>query len=151
MDEHKHKDGHDEAERLRQEAEFDEARARRLEDEARIERDRARELRDEARADEDRDDDGQNGGHGDGCDTVRFTISANGEPVSFEAGLDQPMAAVRAKALELSKNVGRPADDWDLKDEAGTVLDANRTVRDYHFGREAFLFLSLRAGVAGER
>jgi len=154
MDKQKNDDDHDEAERIRQEARFDEDQARRLEDEARILKDRAQELKDEARAVDDRDDDGHeghDGGHGGGCQTVRFTISANGQPVTFDAGLDEPLAAVRAKALELSRNVGRPADDWDLKDEAGTVLDPNRTVRDYHFGKEAFLFLSLRAGAAGDR
>ena len=61
---------------------------------------------------------GDGGDHGHDRHTVKFVVSANGEPVTFEAGMDEPLAAVRAKALELSKNVGRPADDWDLKDEA---------------------------------
>lgn len=152
MDERKHGSDHGDADRLRQEAEFDEAQARRLEDEARILKDRAHELKDEAR--EIDDEDGGDHGHGgdDGRrDKVKFTISVTGQPVTFEAGLDEPLAAVRAKALELSGNVGRAPEDWDLKDEAGTVLDLDRTVRDYHFGKEAFLFLSLKAGAAGER
>jgi hypothetical protein len=195
LDKHNQKDGHEQAERLRQEANFDEGQARRLKGEARhmeegaehlkegaqhmreearrmaeeaermqegavqmekdarrfegegrILDDRAQELKDEASILDDQDD-------GGGCarDTVRFVISANGQPVTFEAGLDEPLAAVRARALELSNNLGRPADDWDLIDRDEKVLDLTRLVRDCGFGEEAFLFLSLKAGAAGER
>ena len=32
---------------------------------------------------------------------------------------------------------------------AGAVLDADKRVGDYHFGKEVTLFLSLKAGAAG--
>ena len=194
MDKHNQEDGHEQAERLRQEASLDEAQARRLKDEARhlkdgaghmkegaqhmreearrmaeeaermeegaehmskdgrrvegegrILDDRAHELRDEATVldDEDRG--------GDVRDTVRFVISANGQPVTFEAGLDEPLSVVRAKALALSNNIARPADDWNLIDRDENVLDLTRLIRDCGFDEEVFLFLSLKAGAAGER
>lgn len=195
MDKHNQTDEHQQAERLRQEASFDEAQARRLKGEARhmedgaehlkegaqhlkeeaqrlleqaehmnedadslakegrridgeskVLDDRAHELKDEASILDDEDE-----GDGGACSTVRFVISVNGQPVTFEVGLDEPLAAVRARALKLSNNLGRPADDWDLIDRDEKVLDLTRLVRDCGFGEEAFLFLSLKAGAAGER
>jgi len=138
--------GDDDPERLRREARFMEDEARRLQDEERRLEDEAHRLEDEAERIEERKHHGHNHDHGR---PVEFTIVVNGQPATFEAAPDEPMRAVRDKALQQTGNVGRPADDWELKDEAGNALDLDRLVKDYCFGEKVTLFLSLRAGVAG--
>ncbi len=140
--------GNDDPERLRREARFMEDEARRLQDEERRLQDEAHRLEDQVEAIEAREhhDRGHDHDHGR---PVEFTIVVNGQPATFEASPDEPMRAVRDKALQQTGNVGRPAEDWELKDEAGNALDLDRLVRDFCFGEKVTLFLSLRAGVAG--
>ena len=45
--------------------------------------------------------------------------------------------------------MAQPPENWEIKNEAGTVLDPEKRVDEYHFGKETTLFLSLKAGVAG--
>lgn len=143
MDSNKNDGGKDGAEQLRHKARFLDDEGRNLQDEERRLKDRARKDRDEADEIEERE---RRPDHAHG---VKFTVVVNGQPVNFEVGDDAPLGAVRAKALELTNNVGRPAEDWELKDEAGAVLDLTKTVGESCFGKKVTLFLSLRAGVAG--
>ncbi|MDA9445980.1 hypothetical protein XI01_04460 [Bradyrhizobium sp. CCBAU 21360] len=73
----------------------------------------------------------------------------NGQPVVLEAEEKEKLADVRQKALKETQNSAQPPENWEIKDEAGTVLDPEKRVAEYHFGKEVTLFLSLKAGAAG--
>lgn len=79
-----------------------------------------------------------------------LTIVVNGQPVEIEANENAPLKSVIEKALEKSGNVGQPAENWELKDVAGVLLDLNKKIGEYDFPDDVKLFLSLKAGVAGE-
>lgn len=80
---------------------------------------------------------------------ITLTIVVNGEPVSVEANVNAPLHTVIAKALADSGNVGQPPENWEIKDEGGTVLDASAKIEDLGIAVGQKLFLSLKAGAAG--
>jgi hypothetical protein len=81
---------------------------------------------------------------------ITLLISVNGEEaVPVTGNIHAPLGTVVPKALSETKNVGRPPEDWELKDVNGTVLDLSRKIGDFDFGAAVVLFLSLKAGVAG--
>jgi hypothetical protein len=82
--------------------------------------------------------------------TVTLTVVVNGTQTEVVVAGGDALVAVRDKALKQTDNVGRPAEDWELKTEAGDVLDLATLVRDSRFASGTVLFLSLKAGVAGE-
>ncbi|HVF71030.1 MAG TPA: DUF2604 domain-containing protein [Chthoniobacterales bacterium] len=78
-----------------------------------------------------------------------LTIVVNGNPTEVTANLNAPLRTVVNKALEQSGNVGQPAENWELRDAQGTLLDLDKKIGDYHFPADVKLFLSLKAGVGG--
>ena len=80
---------------------------------------------------------------------MRMTVVVNGTPVEIDAEADEPLADVRRRALDLTRNVAQPPENWDFKTEGGDLLDPAKRVGDYRFGPQVTLFLSLAAGVAG--
>jgi hypothetical protein len=80
---------------------------------------------------------------------VRITMVVNGQPVVIEAEEKEKLAEVRRRALHETQNLAQPPENWEIKDEAGTVLDPEKHVGECHFGKEVTLFLSLKAGAAG--
>ncbi len=164
----------DEAKRLEEEAHRLEHEAHRLEDIAHRLEDEAHKLEDRAHELEDRDH--GHGGHGDGGHggeghgggpggdghgsdggeeghggpkVVIVTVVVNGQPTDIEAGRDELLSSVRARALHETNNVAQAPESWEFKDEAGVVLDIDKPVGEFGFGKRVTLFLSLRAGVAG--
>jgi len=103
---------------------------------------REHELEEEARREREKGDDD----HGR---LVRITMVVNGQPVVVEADEKEKLAEVRQRALHETQNLAQPPENWEIKDEAGTVLDPEKRVSEYHFGKKVTLFLSLKAGVAG--
>ena len=79
-----------------------------------------------------------------------LTVIVNGAPVQVTANVNAPLHSVIPEALRESGNVGQSPDGWELKDAGGTVLDGGKKIGDYGFGAETRLFLSLKAGAAGE-
>jgi len=134
-----------EAEELEQEAHRLEDDAARLEEKAHEEEKEAHALEDEARRLE-REKEHGGGGHDQ---FVEITMVVNGQPVEIKANVAQPLSEVRHKALEETKNLAQPAENWEIKTEAGELLDPAKKVGDFHFGEKVTLFLSLKAGVAG--
>ena len=84
-----------------------------------------------------------------GPEESALVVVINGQPFTVEANLHEPLRTVVEKALEESKNTGQPAENWELRNEAGALLDLAKKVGDYHFAPGAKLFLSLKAGVGG--
>ncbi|MCP1838775.1 MULTISPECIES: DUF2604 domain-containing protein [unclassified Bradyrhizobium] len=102
------------------------------------------ELEEEARREREKHDHDHGHGH-----FVRITMVVNGQPVVVEAEPQEKLAEVRQKALKETQNLAQPPENWEIKDEAGTLLDPEKRVAEYHFGKEVTLFLSLKAGAAG--
>lgn len=116
-----------------------ERRAHDLEEEARRERDHGN-------GDHGHDHGGDHDHHGN---VVKITMVVNGQPVTIEATQQEKLSEVRQRALTETQNLAQPPENWEIKNEAGTVLDPDKRVGHYHFGKEVTLFLSLKAGAAG--
>ncbi|MCA0049447.1 DUF2604 domain-containing protein [Mesorhizobium sp. B283B1A] len=87
--------------------------------------------------------------HGGGPGKIEISVVVNGQPTQVEANPNQPLHVVLTKALENTQNVAQPAENWELKDEAGNLLDVDKKVGDFGFANPVTLYLSLKAGVAG--
>lgn len=145
------------AENFKKEARLLEEDAAGLEEKAHTEERQAHELEEEAHRIEDakrREHDGDHdkpdhgkGGHDHQC--VEITMVVNGQPVVIKATKGQRLSEVRHKALEETQNLGQPPENWEIKSEAGDVLDPEKKVGEFDFGDQVTLFLSLKAGVAG--
>lgn len=139
--------GNKSAEQLEREAKFLKKEIEDVEDvirsEEKIKHDlekREHELENEARREREEHDHGH---------LVKITMVVNGQPVVIEAEEKEKLADVRQKALKETQNLAQPPENWEIKDEAGTVLDPEKRVAEFHFGKEVTLFLSLKAGAAG--
>jgi hypothetical protein len=84
-------------------------------------------------------------------DAFSLTVVVNGTSTEVETNPNAALQSVIAKALSQTNNTGRPPDDWELKDITGIVLDPQKKPRDYNLADNATLFLTLKAGVGGER
>jgi hypothetical protein len=78
-----------------------------------------------------------------------LTIVVNGRPVEVEANEHAPLHSVIGKALDESGNAGQPKEQWELRDQAGALLDVNRKIGEFAFAAGVTLFLNLKAGVGG--
>jgi hypothetical protein len=127
-----------------------------LKEGAKILREEAQQIKDHIREEEVLEHDLENKAHEldelaakDKDHRVKITMVVNGAPTEIHADEDELLSDVRLKALKKSGNEGQPPENWEIKNEAGEMLDPDKTVRHYHFGKEVTLFLSLKAGVAG--
>lgn len=84
-------------------------------------------------------------------DDFFLTVVVNGTSTNVETNQNAALQSVIVKALAQTNNSGRPPGDWELKDIGGTVLDPHKKPRDYKLASGATLFLTLKAGVGGER
>ncbi|MGX9182206.1 DUF2604 domain-containing protein [Mesorhizobium sp. BHbdii] len=80
---------------------------------------------------------------------IEITVVVNGQATEIEANPNQPILVVVTKALENTQNLAQPAENWQLKNEAGNLLDVSKKVGEFGFADTVTLFLSLKAGVAG--
>lgn len=155
MNDHGNKDAdrlEREAKELEREAEQLEETAHSIEEHAHELERKAHELEEEARRERDHDDghdhSGDDHGHRHGG-AVKITMVVNGQPVTIEATEQEKLSDVRQRALTETQNLAQPPENWEIKNEAGTLLDPEKRIGEYHFGKEVTLFLSLKAGVAG--
>src|SRR5579859_2594631 len=88
--------------------------------------------------------------HHHGHETFKLTVVVNGDEVHPKVKPDMLLSVVVTEALELAHAVGRPEDQWELKTEAGVVLDQALTVEAAHIENCSTLYLSLKAGAAGD-
>ena len=80
---------------------------------------------------------------------ITLTVVVNGKPTQLEANVNAPLRTVIPRALEQTGNTGRSPDSWELKDEAGNVLNVDRKIDEFGFTDSTKLFLSLKAGAGG--
>jgi len=81
---------------------------------------------------------------------IQLQFVVNGNPVTVEANIQEPLKALLVSTLKKAGVAGEPEPDrWIFKDQSGNVLDKNKDVGDFGFAAEATIFLSLEAGIAG--
>ena len=82
---------------------------------------------------------------------VSLTIIVNGTPTVITINENVPLKAAAEKALEQTKNTGRPLKDWEMKLESGQELDMSKKIRDFNFPDDIELYLSLDFGEGGNK
>lgn len=88
------------------------------------------------------------GGKGKGKE-IDFTVVVNGEQVTVKAHENERLAVIIPTALEKTGNSGQPPENWELRDEAGKLLDPEQSIASFDFPKRVRLFLNLKAGVGG--
>lgn len=76
------------------------------------------------------------------------TVIVQGHPTPMTLGVSEPLSNLVASALATSRNAG-PRERWELYDADGNVLNLTLSGAESGIASGAELFLSLRAGVAG--
>lgn len=80
---------------------------------------------------------------------IDLVIVVNGQPVPLSPNPNRPLHSLIGRALEESGNAGQPPDNWELRDEAGNLLDLSAKIGSFGFVAGTKLFLNLKAGVGG--
>lgn len=78
-----------------------------------------------------------------------LTVVVNGTPAAIEVAPRAALKALAARALEETNNVGRPPENWELRNEAGQSIDLDGSAESNGLADGAVLFLSLKTGAAG--
>ena len=89
-------------------------------------------------------------GHGHRPEGCELTVVVASDPVRLEVTKSTLLVDVVRDALAKAAAAGRERDDWQLKTEAGVVLDIGATIEQAGIECGSVLFLSLKAGAAGD-
>ncbi len=81
---------------------------------------------------------------------LRLTVVVNTNPVPLDVERSTVLLTVVAEAFERERPAGRTEDEFELKTALGAVLDQALTVEAAGIEDGAILYLSLKAGAAGE-
>jgi hypothetical protein len=80
---------------------------------------------------------------------IEIVVVVNGQPTLVSAELNAPLQTIIPKALEQTHNTGQPPENWELRDQNGTLLDLHEKISAFGFPADVKLFLNLKAGVGG--
>jgi hypothetical protein len=80
---------------------------------------------------------------------IDIEVVVNGQPTTVEANQNAPLQTVIPKALTATGNTGQGPENWELRNDAGTLLDASQKISSFGFAAGVRLFLNLKAGVGG--
>ncbi|MXY43535.1 MAG: DUF2604 domain-containing protein [Dehalococcoidia bacterium] len=80
---------------------------------------------------------------------IDITVVVNGQPTVVSTLDNVPLGTIVPEALQQTENTGQPAENWELRDADGNLLDLNKKIEDYPFTDKTRLFLNLKAGVGG--
>lgn len=78
---------------------------------------------------------------------MKIVFIVNGVPVSIDADPGVPLYVTYEKALAKTGNVRFQT--WELRNELGVLLDADKTPAMLDLAPNVVLYLSLRAGIGG--
>ena len=82
--------------------------------------------------------------------TVELRIVVSSTETLVKANTHEPVNAVIQKALAQTKNQGRPASEWELRDGTGQIIAPDKTVGSYGFENGTLLYLQPIVGVNGD-
>jgi hypothetical protein len=81
---------------------------------------------------------------------IDLVFVVNGEDVDIpKFNINEPLHAARNKALADSGNTGRPPDEWEVRTEAGVLLDPKSKLDSLGLKPGTRLFLTLAVGAGG--
>ena len=80
---------------------------------------------------------------------ISITVVVNGKPTDVDAFDSEPLGSIIPDALQQTGNTGQPANNWELRDSYGNLLDLQKKIGEYGFEEKVRLFLNLKAGVGG--
>ena len=79
-----------------------------------------------------------------------ITVVVSGSPTDVYPDVHAPLRNVVVEALKATGNdMGRPADEWELKDKDGLKLDVSRRVEEFGFASGVKLYLAPIIGAGG--
>jgi len=79
---------------------------------------------------------------------IKLEIIVNGKSFGemfFPEGIE--LIGLRSEALEKTKNIGQPPENWDVKDANGNILDLKKHLSE--IAGISQLWLTLKAGIGG--
>jgi hypothetical protein len=80
---------------------------------------------------------------------VSLEVVVNGSPTPIEANVNQPLHAIKGKALSQTGNSGQPPENWEFRDAPGALIDESKKVGELGLTDGSRVFLNLKAGVGG--
>ena len=81
---------------------------------------------------------------------MALASSLNGTPTLVEANVNQPLHAIKGKALSQTSNAaGQPPENWEFRDAPGAVIDESKKIGELGLTDGSRVFLNLKAGVGG--
>ncbi len=80
---------------------------------------------------------------------VDLIFIINGQDFSIETNVNAPLTSPVQRALAESGNTGRPANEWELRDSNGALIEQHGTPKELNLKTGTRLFLSLRVGAGG--
>ncbi|HEY0638391.1 MAG TPA: DUF2604 domain-containing protein [Pseudonocardiaceae bacterium] len=81
--------------------------------------------------------------------TRRVEVLVQGRPIWVTAHDGVPLGGVVEPALREAGLLHHPLNQWEMRGEAGDLLDESVPLGDYGFGGGKRMYLNLRAGVGG--
>jgi hypothetical protein len=88
-------------------------------------------------------------GHTDKDHKLDVVMIVGGAPYSFSFAVGRNIGSIIEETLKETKNTAQPPENWELRDENGTLLDLGKHLREYGFHDGVKLFLTVKAGIGG--
>jgi hypothetical protein len=80
---------------------------------------------------------------------ITAIVIINGEGVPVETNANSPLHVLVQHALQASGNTVRDAQEWELRNTDGALIDTTRSASDLGLTSGTKLFLSLKVGAGG--
>jgi hypothetical protein len=80
---------------------------------------------------------------------IAIIFIINGVDYRVAVNTEVPLAVAVEKALDESRNTGRPPDQWEVRNSSGVLLENDRSIEDLGLKDGTRLFLTLRVGAGG--
>ncbi|KJS13228.1 MAG: hypothetical protein VR67_05500 [Peptococcaceae bacterium BRH_c8a] len=87
--------------------------------------------------------------HKDNDKKIIVIMVVNGTPIECDFALGRKLRSIVVETLGKTDNTGQQIENWDLRDEVGSLLDLDKHLREYNFQDKVKLFLNPKAGIGG--
>lgn len=85
----------------------------------------------------------------EGNNKLVVIMVVNGAPKELGFPLGQKLRGVVEETLSKTGNTGQTADNWDIRNEAGEILNLDKHLGEYSFPENVKLFLNPKRGIGG--
>jgi hypothetical protein len=73
----------------------------------------------------------------------------NGDDTEIDTDSQVPLGTAVQQALAVSKNTGRPASSWQVRNVDGVLMEQGRVIEEFKFSERERLFVSSDFGFGG--